>query len=30
MYHFERDFSTRREVLSSERWILSLRREWLA
>ncbi|QCE03388.1 hypothetical protein DEO72_LG8g1412 [Vigna unguiculata] len=25
-----RDFSSRREVLSSERWILSLRRKWLA
>jgi len=27
---FERDISPRREVLSSERWTLSPRREWLA
>ncbi|QCD99686.1 hypothetical protein DEO72_LG7g970 [Vigna unguiculata] len=30
LYHFERDISPRREVLSSERWTLSPRREWLA
>jgi len=29
-YHFEREISLRRKVLSSERWTLSLRREWLA
>jgi len=27
---FERDISPKREVLSSERWTLSPRREWLA
>jgi len=30
LYHFERDISPRREVLSFERWTLSPRWEWLA